>query len=217
MQQQLDALPTWPRSNHSPLMDGTPFLAPPRDPSGVMHDLSDRLLICSSTDGRSEVVVGGSDHSLYAVDTARPTSRPLQLYGKRDGHTDWVTSCTHLVSGQVLSGAMDGKLCLWHERNRTSCVELQRSGDSTQPISVVLSDQRYNVGVAASYDGMVDVYNFNSASESLPPSSSSRLKAGSGRGCSSGAGAGPSKRMAGVAPSPRPAATYTAPRAPSGP
>ncbi len=188
-----------PKSNNNPDLCGTPFLSSPIDPSGTLHDLSDRLLICSSTDNRTEVVVGGSDHALYSIDVTRPGVRPTQMYGKRSGHTDWVSSVAHLQNGKVLSGGMDGKLCLWHERNRSSCVELQRSSNSTQPVSKVLSDRRYNIGVACSYDGMIDVFNLdNSISDSVP---SRGLKAGSGRGAGAiggGSKSGPSSRMANV-------------------
>lgn len=169
-----------PRSNNSPELCGTPFLSAPIDPSGTLYDLSDRLLICSSTDNRTEVIVGGSDHALYSIDVSRPGTRPTQMYGKRNGHTDWVTSVAHLRNGKVLSGAMDGKLCLWHAQNRSSCVELQRSSNSTQPISKVLSDRIYNIGVACSYDGMIDIFNLESLSSDSTPSRG--LKAGSGRG-----------------------------------
>lgn len=92
------------RSGHSHRTASSPFLCPPVDPSGHCHDLSDRLLICASTNLRNEVVVGGSDHALYSVDVTDPRKKPVTMYRKQHGHTDWVTSVAHLADGRVLSG-----------------------------------------------------------------------------------------------------------------
>lgn len=53
---------------------------------------------------------------------------------------------------------MDGKLCLWSERNRAQCIDLSR--DSTHPISKVVSDARFNVAMSCCYDGNIAVWNF---------------------------------------------------------
>lgn len=50
---------------------------------------------------RNEVVVGGSDHALYSINVNDPSSKPITMYNKSNGHTDWVTSVTHLADGQV--------------------------------------------------------------------------------------------------------------------
>jgi len=92
----------------------------PLDPKGKSIDLSDRPLLCSSTDAaRGEVVVGGSDHALYVIDAATGQRRRT-LYSKRFGHEEWVTAVTHLADGRVVSGAMDAKLCLW-DSSGASC------------------------------------------------------------------------------------------------
>eukprot|EP00598_Pedospumella_elongata_P003017 CAMPEP_0184985178 /NCGR_PEP_ID=MMETSP1098-20130426/13979_1 /TAXON_ID=89044 /ORGANISM="Spumella elongata, Strain CCAP 955/1" /LENGTH=458 /DNA_ID=CAMNT_0027509255 /DNA_START=1 /DNA_END=1373 /DNA_ORIENTATION=- len=135
------------------------FLNPPMDPAGRKVDVSDRLLICSSSNMRNEVVVGGSDHALYSINVSDSTSKPITMHNKSNGHSDWVTSVTHLADGQVLSGAMDGKLCLWSQRNRSQCIELNR--DSIHPISKVVSDARYNLAMSCSYDGNIAVWMFN--------------------------------------------------------
>ena len=77
------------------------FLNPPMDPAGRKVDVSDRLLICSSSNMRNEVVVGGSDHALYSINVSDPTSKPITMHNKSNGHSDWVTSVTHLADGQV--------------------------------------------------------------------------------------------------------------------
>lgn len=51
---------------------------------------------------RNEVVVGGSDHALYSINVADPSSKPVTMYNKSNGHTDWVTTVTHLADGQVI-------------------------------------------------------------------------------------------------------------------
>jgi len=144
---------------------------------------------------RNEVVVGGSDHALYSINVNDPTSKPITMYNKSNGHTDWVTSVTHLADGQaslismpyvsvyllsftllfvqVLSGAMDGKLCLWSERNRAQCIELNK--ESTHPISKVVSDARYNLAMSCSYDGTIAVWSFTE--EAFPQAAEAKSSA----------------------------------------
>lgn len=50
---------------------------------------------------RNEVVVGGSDHALYSINVNDPNCRPVTMYNKSNGHTDWVTTVTHLADGKV--------------------------------------------------------------------------------------------------------------------
>ena len=89
------------RSNLAPLAPSDPFLRPPMNPAGNQYDVSDRLLLCASSNMRNEVVVGSADHALYSVNVNDPKSRPVTMYGKTTGHTDWVTSVTHLPNGKV--------------------------------------------------------------------------------------------------------------------
>lgn len=122
-----------PRLNHCPLTASGPFLNSPgrrkkvfsqetlcsdflptvcplNDSNmGTIIDVSDRMLICCSSNMRNEIVVGGADHALYAIDVqragsltsselidrgrpVRPTRKPFAtMYSKTCGHTDWVT------------------------------------------------------------------------------------------------------------------------------
>lgn len=89
------------RTNFAPMTQSDMFLNPPMDPAGRKVDVSDRLLICSSSNMRNEVVVGGSDHALYSINVSDPTSKPITMHNKSNGHSDWVTSVTHLADGQV--------------------------------------------------------------------------------------------------------------------
>lgn len=87
----------------------------PVDASGYLVDLSERPNLCMavSPTGR-EVVVGSSDHALYVIDTDK-RARSRTLYGKRAGHTEWVTGVTYLAdgSGRIASCGMDGKIVVW--------------------------------------------------------------------------------------------------------
>lgn len=154
------------RTQHNVHANGARFLDPPSHAAGIRVDLSDRMLLCASSNLRNEVIVGGSDHALYAVDIVDPSKynhsscKPVTMYSKTCGHTDWVTTVTHLTDGKVLSGSMDGKLCLWSEYNRSQCIELQ-SPHSSHPISKVVSDTRNNVAMSCSYDGRISVWKFS--------------------------------------------------------
>lgn len=78
-------------------------------------DLSDRNLLCASVRG-DEAVFGCADHALYCVDLLRG-SKTRQLYGSRSkpeaGHKEWVSTVCHTAEGDIASGGVDGKLCLW--------------------------------------------------------------------------------------------------------
>ncbi len=39
-----------------------------------------------------------------------------ELFAKKYGHKEWVTTCAHLPDGRLISGAMDSQLCLWEAR-----------------------------------------------------------------------------------------------------
>ncbi len=63
-----------------------------------------------------EVVFGCADHALYCVDLSRGV-KTRQLYGSRSkpdaGHKEWVSAVCHTAPGDIASGGVDGKLCLW--------------------------------------------------------------------------------------------------------
>ncbi len=91
----------------------------PSNAEGTLVDISDRPLLVAARDPRAssarcEVIVGGADHALYAIDTMRG-AMTRRLYGGRTGHTEWVTGVSFLGdgSGRVASCAMDGRVCIW--------------------------------------------------------------------------------------------------------
>lgn len=63
-----------------------------------------------------EAVFGCADHALYCVDLSREV-KTRQLYGSRSkpdaGHKEWVSVVSHTAHGDIVSGGVDGKLCLW--------------------------------------------------------------------------------------------------------
>jgi len=130
------------------------YLIPPKDSTGNRYDLSDRPIMCSSSNKNNEVVFGSSDHSLYSIDINNPSKRPIQMYNKRQGHTDWVTSVAHLADGRVLSSGMDGKICLW-DQSRRNATELIGHGLS---ISKIVTDQINNIAISCGYDKNVSIW-----------------------------------------------------------
>jgi WD40 repeat protein len=70
--------------------------------------------LCSSSNWQdNEVVLGCADHALYVVGFHKGLSLKRQLHSKDNGHQEFVTCVTYLPNGGILSGGMDGQLCLW--------------------------------------------------------------------------------------------------------
>ena len=80
-----------------------------------------------------------------------------QLYSKRYGHTDWVTTCAFLNDGRVLSGSMDKRLCLW-DKSAVKCSDLVGHNGSISKVKVDAN----NVAVSASYDASLLVWTLDS-------------------------------------------------------
>lgn len=153
------------------------FAIPPHDPEGVLLDLSDLPLLCSSQMGE-EIVFGSADHALYSISITLSKSTlnsktnsscsdrlvcdkdasPLiiAMYSKSAGHTDWVTAVCHLTDGRVLSGGMDNRMCLW-KKDRKSCEFLQGHDSS---ISKAISIHPCNMAITAGYDKKCSVWKF---------------------------------------------------------
>lgn len=99
----------------------------PTDPAGTLVKLTDRPVMFigiapeapATTAGGGggslpEVVLGTADHASYSVSLARGVCTRT-LFGRRAGHTEWVTSTCFLGdgSGRVATAGMDGKIIVW--------------------------------------------------------------------------------------------------------
>lgn len=102
------------------------------------------------------VVTGSTDHGLrvYSLSTGKQIK---ELFNKSFGHTEWVTCCTFLPDGRIVSGGMDSTLCVW-DKTGVRCKNLK---DHTGSISKLISDET-GACLSSSYDSSVRIYNMNS-------------------------------------------------------
>lgn len=109
-----------------------------------------------------EAVFGCADHSLYCVDLSRG-AKTRQLYATRPnrdaGHKEWVSAVAHTALGDIASGGMDGKLCLWPRRGGNPR-EVQAHAGS---ISAMKADTEGRV-VTSGYGGALRVWDCRGAS-----------------------------------------------------
>lgn len=103
-----------------------------------------------------EAVFGCADHALYSVDLSRGV-KTRQLYGSRSkpdaGHKEWVSAVCHTAPGDIASGGVDGKLCLW-PRGGGNPGEVQAHAGS---ISAMKADAEGRV-VTSGYGGALRVW-----------------------------------------------------------
>ena len=121
---------------------GPQWLKGPVDPAGVLIDLSDRPIVCSASQPGSSsqaglVVLGCTDHASYVVD-GQSGSLAATLYGKKAGHSEWLTGACFIGdgSGRIATCAMDGKAVLWGAvASTTSGSSSRRSAASSRLLS----------------------------------------------------------------------------------
>jgi F-box/WD-40 domain protein 7 len=102
-----------------------------------------------------QVITGSADHGLRIYNMSNG-SHVRQLFSKRYGHKEWVSCVDTCSDGRVLSGAMDGMLCLW-DRRIVKCVDLAGHNGT---ISCVKVDDR-DVAISGSYDKSCVVWDLN--------------------------------------------------------
>lgn len=71
-------------------------------------------ILCMTT-FNDTVITGSADHGLRIYNT-NTGGHVRQLYNKNYGHKEWVSCVDTCQDGRVLSGGMDGVLCLWDRR-----------------------------------------------------------------------------------------------------
>lgn len=87
-------------------VDSSMFLRAPTDATGISVDISGRQLLCGVVSAnQEELVIGSADHGLYSIKHNNKTKKQAvrQMYTKKYGHTDWVTSVALTHDSRVLS------------------------------------------------------------------------------------------------------------------
>ena len=114
-------------------LDPSWYTGPTSDlPLTQQHDRS--VLAMDISPNGDYVVTASSDHGLrvYNLKTGK---KQRELYNKRFGHTDWVTTCAYVSDGRILSGSMDKRLCLW-DRSAVRSNDLMGHNGSISKVKV---------------------------------------------------------------------------------
>jgi len=127
--------------------------------SGRVIDVSDRNIICMSVLGE-KAVMGSADHGLKEVNL-RAGQVLRNLYAKRHGHTEWVTTVSHCRDGRILSGGMDSKLCLWN----TAGVECKELNGHLGSVSRVRTHAQSDLAISSGYDRTLRAWDLRSKTE----------------------------------------------------
>ena len=100
------------------------------------------------------VVTGSSDHGLrvYNLSDGKQTK---ELFNKKYGHHEWVTSCQILQSRRIVSGGMDSLICVWEPTGVKCKTYTAHSGS----ISKIVADKKSGVFLSSSYDSSIRVWN----------------------------------------------------------
>lgn len=100
------------------------------------------------------VVTGSTDHGLrvYNLSDGKQTK---ELFNKKFGHHEWVTTCQVLDSKRIVSGGMDSLVCLWEPTG----VKCKTFTDHQGSIAKIVADKKSGVFISASYDSSVRVWN----------------------------------------------------------
>lgn len=124
--------------------------------SGRVVDVSDRNILCMAISGE-KAVLGSADHGVKELDI-RSGRQCRNLYSKRCGHSEWVSSVAYVPDGRIISGAQDSKLCVWNATG-VNCVDLNGHVGS---ISRVRVDGQGKLAISSSYDKSLCVWNLRS-------------------------------------------------------
>jgi len=105
-----------------------------------------RPIICMDIQGTT-LVTGSMDHGLRVYDIESCIFK-RELFAKRYGHSEWVTTVSIGPDQRVLSGGMDSKLCYW-KKNSSVC---DYWDGHTLSISKVSIHPEGKFALTASYD-----------------------------------------------------------------
>jgi WD40 repeat protein len=119
----------------------------------------DRGVFCAAVND-TFITTGSADHGLR-VFNANTGKYCRELFNKRYGHKEWVTSCAYLPNGRLISGGMDGMLCLW-ERNIVKCDTLMGHKTSISKLKV----DENSICISASYDCTMNIWDLDDTRKS---------------------------------------------------
>ena len=152
------------------------FLNPPKNPEGCEFSPSyfeknrqqfgndeefDRPSSCLAIHHNGiEGCVGSSDHALYTFQLSTGSGL-RRLYSRHGGHTDWVSSVTYLPDGRVLSGGMDGKLCLWSRGGGAAASAEDLIGEQGSISKVTNVPLSPNCAASSGYDGSICLWDLS--------------------------------------------------------
>eukprot|EP00818_Percolomonas_sp_WS_P010012 CAMPEP_0117440988 /NCGR_PEP_ID=MMETSP0759-20121206/3385_1 /TAXON_ID=63605 /ORGANISM="Percolomonas cosmopolitus, Strain WS" /LENGTH=327 /DNA_ID=CAMNT_0005232793 /DNA_START=144 /DNA_END=1127 /DNA_ORIENTATION=+ len=107
-----------------------------------------------AVDTQSQTFVTASqDHSLKVFNYS--TSKLQRtLYTSRYGHQEWVTTVDYASNGQIVSGGMDSKICVW-DAVSARCQDLHGHRGS---ISKIKCSESQSVMISSSYDKTLKVW-----------------------------------------------------------
>ena len=105
------------------------------------------------------MVTGSADHGLRCYNLGS-NKYERELYSKRYGHAEWVTSVTHCPNGRIISAGMDSKLCYWDAKG-VRCDDLKGHQGSVTKVMVDSS----NIAITGSYDCTLMLWNLNGLNE----------------------------------------------------
>ena len=107
------------RRNLGGPLDPNWYSGPTSDlPLTAQHDRS-ILALAFNPANADQVVTASADHGLRLYNL-RTGKQVRQLFSKRFGHSDWVTTVAMCSDGRVVSGSMDKQLCLW-DKSAVKC------------------------------------------------------------------------------------------------
>ncbi|VWU50170.1 WD repeat-containing protein, putative [Hepatocystis sp. ex Piliocolobus tephrosceles] len=75
------------------------------------HDRS--ILTLSLDESGTYMATGSADHSIR-IHNLKQLSTIKELYHKKCGHSEWVNKVFFTKRNEILSGGLDGKICLWN-------------------------------------------------------------------------------------------------------